>query len=333
MLFELFPALQGRVPWVSLGRFPTALEPVEALASATGELWLKRDDLSSPVYGGNKVRMLEHLLGAAQQRGARHVYATGAVGSNFVLATALHAERVGITPGALCFPQPLTPEAERNHRLACARADIVDVAHWSLLPLASRQIVRRHATRGETVEVLSQVGSNPETLFGYLGAGLELARQIAGGECPPPARIVLPIGSAATSAGVLAGLSLARSLGILPRDVTLSAVRIAPFPLSRRGRVIGLAARALRRLAELTSRPEHALDQRRLLPLELVTDQLGAGYAVPTDAGRAAREAFVRAGYPLLDDTYTAKAAAHVLSSKANGPTVLWCTKSSAPLP
>jgi len=337
VLFELFPQLRGKLPWSSLGTFPTPVEDASRVLgpTAAGSLWLKRDDLSSPVYGGNKVRLLEPLLAAVQHRGARRVYATGAVGSNFVVATVLHAPRIGLGVGAICFrQQPLTVDAERARQVISARADSTEIAHWSLLPIASKR-VERDAARGERVEVLSQVALSPDALLGYVAGGLELARQIANGECAAPTRIVLPIGSAATSAGLLAGLSLAKRLGILKRDLALCAVRIAPWPLSRRARVTSLAERALRRLAQLAGRGEYALRAQQLLPFELVVDQLGKGYAEPTPAARAARELFAQAGYPLLDETYTAKAAAHVLASiaRTSGPTLLWCTKSSAPLP
>ncbi|HYP91055.1 MAG TPA: hypothetical protein VEQ59_22975, partial [Polyangiaceae bacterium] len=61
----------------------------------------------------------------------------------------------------------------------------------------------------------------------------------------------------------------------------------------------------------------------------------GGGYAEPTPAGSRARAAFDQAGYPILDDTYSAKAAAHVLAPgrEASGPTLFWCTKSGAPPP
>ncbi len=334
MLFEVFPALAGRMPRVSLGSFPTPVEDASDVLPSPQRadgLWLKRDDLSSAVYGGNKDRLLEHLLGAARARGATVVYATGALGSNFAVATALHAPRAGLEPRAICFPQPLTVDAERSQRAVARHAQVIEIAHWSLLPLVSQQVRRRAEERGEQVEVLSQVSMEPEALFGYVGAGLELARQIAEGECPAPSRVVLPIGSAATSAGILAGLSLAKKLGLLRRAPALCAVRIAPFPLSRRGRVLSLCQRALARLAALNGRPELALSKRELLGFEVVTDQLGAGYAEPTPAGRAAREAFAQAGYALLDDTYTAKAAAHVLATppRDRGPTLFWCTKSS----
>jgi len=337
VLFELFPQLRGKLPWLSLGSFPTPVHDASLVVGAapgTGKLWLKRDDLSSPLYGGNKVRLLEPLLARAAERGARGVYATGALGSSFVLATALHAPRAGLDARAICFHQELTADGEEIWKAATSGIELVEIAHWSLLPLTTQRVRRAAAERGEHVEILSQVGLSSEALFGYVGAGLELAQQIEAGECPLPERVVLPIGSAATSAGLLAGLSLARSLGVLPGALRLCAVRIAPWPLSRRGRVVSMAEGALRRLAELTGRPEHALPRRELLPLELVTDQLGAGYAVPTAAGQAARATFARAGLPVLDDTYTAKAAAHVLAlvERTNGPTLLWCTKSSATL-
>ena len=97
-LLELFPRL--RRPWVSFGSFPTPVQHV------TGDVWVKRDDLSSPIYGGNKVRTLEALFGVARSRGKDRIYATGAYGSNHAAATVLHAPRVGLAPGVILFPQP-----------------------------------------------------------------------------------------------------------------------------------------------------------------------------------------------------------------------------------
>ena len=338
VLFELLPALAGQVPWVSLAVLPTRVEDASSVfssAAVPGELWLKRDDLSSPVYGGSKLRLLEHLLAEALQRGVQRVYSSGAVGSNFAVAVALHAPRVGLEPGAIVFPQPLTPEGEQSHAVVVARARVVEVAHWSLLPLAIERTRRHSEQPAERAAVLSQVALGPESLLGYLAAGLELAQQVAQKQCPAPARIVLPIGSAATSAGILAGLSLARKMGIWRGAPSLTAVRIAAWPLSRRGRVLSLAEKVLRRVAALCNEPAFALSKRELLPVSLVTDQLGQGYPHPTPAGTQARAVFARAGFPILDDTYSAKAAAHLLVSVASdrGPVLFWCTKSSAPLP
>lgn len=337
-LFDYWPVLGGRVAWTPLGVFPTRVEDATRVLSGArlpGELWLKRDDQSSPLYGGNKLRLLEHVLAEARLADKTRVYASGATGSNFAVATALHAPRVGLEPGAICFPEPMTAEGEENHRVVRERARLIEIAHWSLLPVATERVRRLDEQRGERVQVLSQVSFGPDSLLGYVAAGLELARQVARKECPAPSSIVLPIGSAATSAGILAGLSLARKIGISSAAPALRSVRIAAWPLSRRGRVLSLAVKALARVAELVGEASLGLGKRELLPVSVVTDQLGRGYPYPTAAGTAARAAFVRAGFPILDDTYSAKAAAHVLASAAEGtgPVLFWCTKSSAPLP
>lgn len=62
-LFVRFPGLRGQIPFVPLGDFPTAIERVYGLTHKRVELWVKREDRSGTLYGGNKVRKLEFLLG------------------------------------------------------------------------------------------------------------------------------------------------------------------------------------------------------------------------------------------------------------------------------
>jgi D-cysteine desulfhydrase len=58
---------------ISLGTFPTPLQPASRLAAAIGlradRLWIKRDDLTGLGGGGNKVRKLERTLAAALRDG------------------------------------------------------------------------------------------------------------------------------------------------------------------------------------------------------------------------------------------------------------------------
>jgi 1-aminocyclopropane-1-carboxylate deaminase/D-cysteine desulfhydrase-like pyridoxal-dependent ACC family enzyme len=63
LLFTRFPRLRGRLPFRTLGAFPTALEPLPGLCSPKVDLWVKREDQAGTLYGGNKVRKLELLLG------------------------------------------------------------------------------------------------------------------------------------------------------------------------------------------------------------------------------------------------------------------------------
>src|SRR5690606_38893757 len=108
-----------------------------ALGRRGAPFFVKRDDASSGVYGGNKVRTLEALFGLARARGARRVYSTGAFGSNHALATVLHAPRAGLEPGVILFPQPRSHSALENLRAILAqRPRVRALPHWSLLPFA-----------------------------------------------------------------------------------------------------------------------------------------------------------------------------------------------------
>ena len=62
-----FPA-PARLPRHPLTALPTPVQPLARLAQrrGLGALWIKRDDVSGPLYGGNKPRKLEWLLGAAR---------------------------------------------------------------------------------------------------------------------------------------------------------------------------------------------------------------------------------------------------------------------------
>ncbi|MEI9942125.1 MAG: pyridoxal-phosphate dependent enzyme [Pseudomonadota bacterium] len=341
-LFELFPKLSQRVPHVALGTFPTPVESLQAVArelgAGDGQAWIKRDDISSAVYGGNKVRTLELLLGQARARGHESVLATGAFGSNHALATALHAPRVGLTASALLFPQPLSEAACLNLRaLVESGAALHALPHWSAFPLGLAWIRLR---RGPAPYVMVPGGATPLGTLGYVSAGLELARQVAAGDLPLPYRVIVAVGSTCTSAGLLLGLALAAHFRIgfepatLPR---LTSVRVSPWPITSRLRILSLAARTAHLLRELAGEAVPRLDRAALgARFEVDGRYLGPGYGEPSAAGSQAEAQWLRLGLPALDGTYSAKAAARVLAglrAREAGPVVFWSTKSSVPLP
>jgi len=335
-LFQTFPALKGRLDPVALGQFPTrverALELERALDSAT-PLFVKRDDLSSPVYGGNKVRTLEVLFGLARASSLRRITAVGAFGSNHAVATALHAARAGLEPRAILFPQPMSFAALENLRVTAARvSELVALRHWSLVPYAMWRARRRPSY------VMAPGGATPEGALGYVAAALELAAQIDGGELEAPRQIRIGVGSTCTTAGLLVGFELATRLGLgFSRVPELVAVRVTPWPVTSRFRILSLAARTSALLARLCEDPKLRLREPELAP-RLVVDgeELGAGYGKPTPRGREAIELFRATSGVTLDTTYSAKAAASfVRAAQAGppGPLLFWSTKSSAPLP
>ena len=93
-------ALLERLPRAKLGFFPTPLYKLERLSDALGvELYIKRDDFTGMnLFGGNKVRKLEYLLGAAVRDGAEYAITYGATQSNHAMETAAACRRLGIKP-------------------------------------------------------------------------------------------------------------------------------------------------------------------------------------------------------------------------------------------
>ncbi|MFK8004276.1 MAG: 1-aminocyclopropane-1-carboxylate deaminase/D-cysteine desulfhydrase [Polyangiales bacterium] len=335
-IFDVAPSL--RAPVVSLGVWPTPVTHEPALMASTGsrsDLYIKRDDLSSPIYGGNKVRCLEFLFGEALEAGATHIEATGAFGTNHGVATALHAPRVGLEAGTTIYPQPASHAAASNLKVLASHCEPFVAPHWSALPAAA---ALRHASlwlRGESVYWMVPGGATPRGALAYVSAGFELALQIEAGELPCPAEIFVGAGSTCTAAGLLCGLVLATRRGLLKRTPKLVAVRVTPWPITSKRRIVDLAFRAG---LELAARSDEDWQCRREdLGAHLVVDgsQLGPGYGLATEGGRAALARFRQHAGIELDTTYSAKAAAAFLQRAETSaePLLFWSTKSTAPLP
>jgi len=335
-LFRRLPDVAGRLPWVRLGTWPT---PVEPLPDLGGDVWVKREDASSPVYGGNKVRTLEAVLGRAAAAGATRIWATGAYGSNHAVATVMHAPAAGMDAGVLMFPQPPSDAARANLRaMLAAGAAIARIPTVALLPAAMRRVARADRRAGRVPWMMPPGGATPEGAMGALSAAIELAEQVEAGVCPTPASIVLAVGSTCTTAGLLAGLHLAAALGIgfaPDRMPAVTAVRVTPWPVTSPWRVASLARRALALIDQL--RGETTGVGLRALRAAVTVEgaYFGGGYGRATARGLRAAARFEAAGGPPLDAVYSAKAAAALLDlvPRTAGPMLFWATKSSSALP
>lgn len=322
--------LELDVPWVALGAWPT---PIRALTVEGRPLWIKDEGASHPRYGGNKIRTLEAWLGHARARGARRIWAIGAYGSNHVVATLLHAPSAGLEAGAIVFPQPASPWAVENAgAIVDSGAPIVRLRSVVEVPFAAWWIARRE----RDAVVMPPGGATPIGTFGAVSAAFELAEQIAAGAAPPPARIVVPVGSTCTTAGLLAGIALAHQLGVWRWQVPLiHGVRVTPWPVTSRVRTADLARRTLARVAQLGG-PAPALGLGGLVR-QLVIDgsQLGPGYGRTTPACEAALRTLAVPDAPRLDAVYAGKAAAALLQlhRAGIGPLLFWASKSTATLP
>lgn len=324
-LFRAFPHAADRIPWTLLGDWPTPVERMRQVPDEfQGELWLKRDDRSSPIYGGNKVRKLEYLLADARRRGAGRVITTGVVGSHHALATCVHGRRLGLPVTLVVFPQPMTDHAREIAALNEEWADeIRRCGSFATQPFV--EAAARWRRRKEQPYVIPGGGSNALGTLGYVGGALELAEQVRAGEAPRPDVLWV----AAGTLGTLAGLAIGAAMTDLADRVR--GVRIVPGALANElvlGRLVEGAVRILREAGIPAPDPRLAVDR-----VELVGGWLGGGYGHPTEAGAAATEWFRPRGVP-LDPSYTSKTAAAVLDGLRREPGathLYWHTLSAVP--
>ncbi len=111
-LFIEFPELKERIPWVRLGEFPTPVQELRNLGHKN--FWIKRDDLTSSLYGGNKVRKLEFALAEGLDKKKKKVLTFGGIGTNHGLATAIFCQKLGLDCSLLLFKQPVTRNVKQN---------------------------------------------------------------------------------------------------------------------------------------------------------------------------------------------------------------------------
>ncbi len=323
-LFDEYPQLAGRIPWLALGSFPT---PVQTLAVERSDVHIKRDDLSALPYGGNKVRKLEFLLAAAQARGARRLITVGAAGSHHALATTIYGRQLGFEVTLVLFPQPLTEHVRDMLLLDVAHgAELRFTRRMETVPAALFAAALRY--RREGAVIIPAGGSDATGTLGYVSAALELAAQIRMGMLPQPATVVVAAGTLGTAAGLALGFALAHT------PVKISAVRITSRIVTNERvlmRLIRGADDILRRAGLPGDRAERAF---RLV--ELRHEQIGRGYGIGTPEAAAAAHTLAQTGIH-LDTTYTAKAAAALLAhiKDAPGPVLFWHTLSATepPLP
>ena len=293
--------------------------PVERLRfvseALNTEVWIKRDDMTHPHHGGNKVRKLRLLLTEALRKEATDIVTVGAAGSNHVLSAAIHSAPLGLSVTALVLPHPYSRFA--HHKVAAtlsAGAQLIPVTHPLGLPGRVRAVYAGLRRQGRRPFIVPAGGTGRAGTRAYAGAAAELLDQVACGEMPAgPAGVFVALGSGGTAAGLWNGFSNADA------PLRLCAVRVVSH------RFIGRAF--LRWLADRAGpRP------RRRSALVVVTSELGQGYGRPSEAGREAADLFSRDGIA-LDLTYTAKAAAALVrearTSSGRGPLLLWHTLSS----
>jgi D-cysteine desulfhydrase family pyridoxal phosphate-dependent enzyme len=283
------------IPRVRFAHLPTPIEAMPRLSAALGgpRLWVKRDDLTRPGLGGNKVRKLEYLLAEAQANGAKTLLTIGAAQSNHCRQTAALAARFGLD----CI------------LVLSGQADQAPSGNYLLDRLFGARII--WATREDRQAVFDQTfqqaweeglrpyaipvgGSNATGTVGYVTAFEEFLTQ--GVEVD---WIVVASSSAGTQAGLVLGARLAGWEG---KILGISIDHNQPELQQNVARLAGETADKIGRPLKVTSDEVH-----------VNTDYLGQGYGVLNQAEVEAIRLFARTEGLLLDPVYTGRAGAALI--------------------
>lgn len=319
-LFARYPELAPHLPWLPLADLPTPVARLPGLASG----WVKRDDITHPVYGGNKVRKLEFVMAEMRAKGVKRAYTFGATGTNAGVAAALMCRDAGVRLTIFTFEQPDSATVRRNQALM-QQFGATLVPRGTLWQAVLSFYLHPARLRPEAYFLFAGC-SNPVGVFGYVNAGLELGEQVAAGLLPEPRAIYVPVGSNGTLAGLTVGLQLA---GLRSR---LVGVRVAASHL---GPIATCTTAAVQAMVDTNTaflrRHVPSLRGLRATAPELNGDYFGEGYGVPTPAGQAAVARFRDAFGIALEATYSGKAAAAFLAAEQSeaGDLLFWNTFNS----
>ena len=221
---------------VPLGFFPTPLHRLDKMSEELGvNLWIKRDDFTgSNLFGGNKTRKLEFLIGKALDEGASAVITYGATQSNHAMQTAWAAAKSGLKPILyLAAVVPPDPDDFKANLLLDgiygAEIHVVDLEEGESFEDAERRSfkmgkshVAQLADSGVICYDIPMGGANEYGSLGYVNAMIELAEQMSDANLEFN-YLYHSTGSGGTMAGLVAGKHLL-GLGMEIHSVTAMGV-------------------------------------------------------------------------------------------------------------
>jgi 1-aminocyclopropane-1-carboxylate deaminase/D-cysteine desulfhydrase-like pyridoxal-dependent ACC family enzyme len=261
------------------------------------EIWVKREDLLPLAFGGNKIRNLEFLVGAALAEGADTLITSGRRWSNHARLTAAAGARAGLAVHVVLSGPQVEPPGPG------VRLGEVFGATVHRLPTADRderestvaRISAEVTAGGGRPYVIDVGGSGAIGAHGQFLAAKELLEQ-ASAISLGIERVVLPTATGGTQAGLLAGL---------PGSVHVTGIMVARTADELRPAIARMAADL-----------GHAMDPSAI---DLDERHIGDGYGRRTAEADEAAALLARTDALLVDPIYTAKALAGLVSSVRSG--------------
>ncbi|MSQ82579.1 MAG: pyridoxal-phosphate dependent enzyme [Myxococcales bacterium] len=264
-------------------------------------LWVVRDDATTPLLGGSKVRKLDYLLADPQFCNVERLATMGAIGSGHLVACTAAAQLLGKSLEAHVFWEPLTAGAvdSLGYVVSYSTAQTFYRGRVALALTAPSLLLR--STRGAS-QVIPAGGTHPVGMLGMVRGGLQVGVRIANGEIPVPSAVYVAFGSGGTAVGLAAGLGLA---GV--KTTVFGVLAVEPI-LASSHRLRSLQNQLRRELCARLGSP--SLPAACAIVLDRA--QVGRGYGWPTPAALTAVESAQDAGFP-AEPVYTGKALAALL--------------------
>jgi L-cysteate sulfo-lyase len=307
---EADPFLASR-PRKQIGFFPTPLHRLDRLSEQLGvNLYLKRDDMTGvSLFGGNKVRKLEYLMGDAIEQGCDTVFTFGATQSNHAMQTVTACRRFGLTPilYLVAIVEPSPEDIRANlllDKVLGAEIHIVpmnggteDEADELAVKLAEEQSAKLE-TQGHKCYMVPMGGASHVGSSGFVAGFVEMTRQME--QLGQHADYVFHgTGTGGTLAGLAAGKALISS------DTKIISINVSPKPLEHYAKIAKLATDTLAYLGsdKTVSTEDLHFDQAYYAP----------GYEIPNQGATDAIKLLARTEGILLDPVYTGKGFAGML--------------------
>jgi 1-aminocyclopropane-1-carboxylate deaminase/D-cysteine desulfhydrase-like pyridoxal-dependent ACC family enzyme len=331
-LLEIHPSLKKSISYIALGTFPTPVQKLAGLSHEIGSenLFIKRDDQTGNIWGGNKVRKLEFLLGKAVKDGVKTIVTSGGAGSNHAFATALYAKNLGIKSILMLAAQPNAQSVQKNLFMDLwIGAELHHSESFHEQQFAIKQIMHDLDQKGKSAMLIPPGGSSPLGALGFVNAGLELKEQVDKGEMPEPDVVFAAMGTMATTVGLSIGL---RAAGLKTKVI---GVRVVPEFMVNKDQVADFHQQIASLLRENDSAfPDIKFDDKFL---SIEHNYFGKQYGLYSQESVDAVKMIKKSDDITFDGTYTGKALAAFINhakKKSNDEILLfWNTLNSRPYP
>lgn len=295
------------IPRVPIAPLDTPVERCNRLRLAVPgmpEVYVKHDDYIGPLVWGNKVRKLEYSYAEALRQGADTVITCGGIHSNHARITAQTAKRFGLEAVLVLngvIPAKATANLLINQKMG-VKIHYVGTREERTQKMLTVQEELEKA--GKKVYLIPLGASDEIGSLGFVKAMEELCKQ----EKSMGIRFDY-IFHSSSSGGTQAGMEIGRRFFKMP--VRIIGVSADNSVEAIRAEIMAAAGPIRKRLRM----------KENINPDEIVVETgfVGPGYGIPSEESLEAEKIFTETEGILLDQTYTAKAAAGLIAYARKG--------------